>query len=153
MRVVEPTSFWRAAIALAALCGFAVALAARSDAALLVAAVCAACATPVLILRARLDREAEAQRKERARMADFDRQIVAIVERHAALLQRRKDMLAAAVERARLRPAWERDLARFSERLVLPAVTPLRAKETPDEILDRVHLVVDEVLKKRARVA
>ncbi|NWG52529.1 MAG: hypothetical protein HXY28_02315 [Hydrogenophilaceae bacterium] len=153
MRVLEPTSFWRSAIALAALCAFAIALAARSDAALFIAAACAACATPILILRARMDRLAAAERRERARMADFDRQIVAIVERHAALLQRRKDMLAAAVERARLRPAWERDLARFSERLVIPAVSPLRAKETPDEILDRVCLVVDEVLKKRARVA
>ncbi|MBI1187660.1 MAG: hypothetical protein GC206_10095 [Alphaproteobacteria bacterium] len=153
MRVVEHTSFWRAAVAIAALCAVAIAVAARSDAALFAAAICAACATPILILRARMDRDAEAERKERARMADFDRQIVAIVERHAALLQRRRDMLTAAVERARLRPAWERDLARFSERLVIPAVSPLRAEETQDEILDRVHLVVDEVLKKRARVA
>jgi len=153
MRELEMTSFWRAGAALAAFVSIAAVLAARSDAAFLAIAACAACATPILVLRARLHRQSVAERRERVRMGDFDRQIVAIVERHAALLQRRRDMLAAAIERGRLRPAWERDVARFGERLVLPAISPLRSAETQDEILDRVHLVVDEVLKKRARAA
>lgn len=150
---VSVASFWRASIALLGVCLLAVGLAAGSDASLLIAAACAACATPILVLRARIAAQHRAERRERERLANFDRQIVEIVRRHAALLERRREMIAAAVNAAQARTAFERDVARFNEKLILPKIGALRGGETPDEILNRVHLVVDEVLRKRARVA
>ncbi|MGE0830185.1 MAG: hypothetical protein AB7O04_12650 [Hyphomonadaceae bacterium] len=151
MRALKATPAWRAVLALLGVAALALGLAAKS--APLIAAGCVACAAPIFQLRLRLRRRADAERAERERMANFDRQIVAVVRQHAALLERRRAQIATGLDRLGAEQIWDRDLSRFRAKFLESGLAPLRRGETEDEILCRVRLVVDEVLARRARAA
>ena len=149
---LEATPILRAGLALFGVAALAIGLA-SANAPTLLAAGAIACAMPVLLMRSRINARVAAERRERDRIAHFDRQIVEIVRRHAALLERRKTQLAHGLERGRADTVWERDIALFHSKFVQPGVAPLQRSETEDEVLCRVRLVVDEILDLRARVS
>lgn len=119
----------------------------------LIAAGCVACATPIFAERLRLNRRNAADQRERDRLADVDRQIVAVVLRHAALLERRKGQIQAVLGANDAGRAWERDVARFHGKFVAPRIATLRRTETESELICRVQLAADEILALRGRAS
>jgi hypothetical protein len=151
MRTETATPVWRAPLALAGALGLALGSAAAHPPLLL--ASCLALAAAIVLHLAAWRTQTSAARRERARLASIDRQIVEVVARHAAILERRKAQLAEACDRIEARSAWDRDIAHFHQQFVHDRIAPFKRAETDDEILARVQLAADEVLSLRARVS
>jgi hypothetical protein len=147
----SPTPLLRAPLAMTGALGLA--LGSAGDNTFLVGLSGLAIAAAALMHLMAWRRGEKLARRERERMANIDRQIVDVVRRHAAMLERRKAALEAACDRIEMRGAWDRDIAHFHSEHVHDRIAPLQRNESEDEILARVQLAADEVLSLRARVS